>query len=224
MMFPLTNTRILKTQKAAFQTSTGGYGAVFLVATLNITQQCVLVAMKPNHMLSSTSKNVSSRLREVIISHCLTSESPHLECCAQFGAPQHGRQMDKLKQGQWKDHQGGQGLWLMRYRRGWAELGLSSLDKGRLRPLTAVLSYLILVIKKAERTQFAGKKLMITYKEKKSQSEGVSEPEQVAQSGCEISVPEDFRTWLGKALVWLWSELRFEQEVGLDDLKRAFPN
>lgn len=46
-------------------------------------------------------------------------------------------------------------------------MGLSSLHKGRPTPLTAVLSYVILVIKKAERTQFAGRKPMTTYKEKK---------------------------------------------------------
>lgn len=73
---------------------------MFLVAKLNIPQQCALVAMKPNHMLSCTSKNVSSRLREVISSHCFTSERPHLECCAQFGTSQHETQMDRLKRAQ----------------------------------------------------------------------------------------------------------------------------
>lgn len=60
-------------------------------------------------------------------------------------------------------------------------MGLSSLDKGSLRPQTAVFSYLILVIKRAESTQFAGKKIMISCKEKKSHSEGGSALEQVAQ-------------------------------------------
>lgn len=75
---------------------------VFLMAKLNIPQQRVLVAMKPNHTLSSTSKNISSRLREVIRSHTLASERPHLECCAHFGTSQHERQTDRLKRAQWR--------------------------------------------------------------------------------------------------------------------------
>jgi len=72
------------------------------VAKLNTPQQCALVVMKANPMLSCTSKKISSRLREVITSHSLASERPHLECCAQFGTAQHERQMERLKRAQWK--------------------------------------------------------------------------------------------------------------------------
>lgn len=72
------------------------------MAKLNIPQQFALVAMKPNHTLGCTSTNVYSRSTEVIVSHCLASERPHLECCAHFGPSQHERQRDRLKGALWR--------------------------------------------------------------------------------------------------------------------------
>lgn len=97
MMFPLTHNNSKDTEISFSEE----YREVY-VCFSGVQVEHLSSVLLYTSMLSCTSKNVSSRLREVSISHCWASEKPHQECCAQFEASQDGREMDRLKPVQWK--------------------------------------------------------------------------------------------------------------------------
>lgn len=88
---------------------------------------------------------------------------------------------------------------------GWVELGLLNLKK---EGTTAVLSlnYLFLVTGNAERTSFAWRKTVISYKEKKITMRRCS-TEKVAQQFVPLEI---FRMELEKAFLWLGNYLLWE--------------
>lgn len=82
---------------------------------------------------------------------------------------------------------------------GWAELGLLNLKKeGTTAGLS--LNYLFLVTGNAERTSFAWRKTVISYKEKKSHNEEV----QHWKSWSAICAPGDFQNGVRKSLPLTW--------------------
>lgn len=107
---------------------------------------------------------------------------------------------------------GDQELQLKTHGRGWAELCLPSLKKeGRLRP--AVVNYLFLVTRNAERTLFAWRKTIISYKKKKITMRSCS-TEKVAQQGCAICAPGDFQNEAGKSLPLTWKLSAVRRSMG----------
>jgi len=59
--------------------------------SLNISQQCTIMAKKANAILSCISRNIANRSRDVITALYSALVRPHLVCCAQFWAPQYER-------------------------------------------------------------------------------------------------------------------------------------
>ena len=51
---------------------------------LNMTRHCVFAAQKANCILGCIKRNVTSRLREVILPLCSALMRPHLQCCLQL--------------------------------------------------------------------------------------------------------------------------------------------
>ena len=65
---------------------------------LTVSQQCVLVAKQANSFLGFIGKSLANRSREVILPLYSALVRSHLECWAQFCAPQYKKDMDLLKQ------------------------------------------------------------------------------------------------------------------------------
>ncbi|GAB0189380.1 hypothetical protein GRJ2_001403300 [Grus japonensis] len=64
---------------------------------LNMSQQWALAAQKANHILSCNKRNVTSRLREVILHLYSALVRPHLQYCIQLWSPQYKKDMDLLE-------------------------------------------------------------------------------------------------------------------------------
>ncbi|KAJ7420338.1 hypothetical protein BTVI_21739 [Pitangus sulphuratus] len=77
---------------------------------LSMSQLCALEAKTVNGILGCISKNIASRSRERILPLNSTLLRPHLEPSVQFWGPQDKRDMEFLKQVQWRATESVKGL------------------------------------------------------------------------------------------------------------------
>ncbi|KFQ71339.1 hypothetical protein N335_13245, partial [Phaethon lepturus] len=114
---------------------------VLVDGKLDMSQQCVLVAQKANHILGCIQRSVANRKGFCPSNSALVR--PHLESCIQLWSPQHRKDMDLLKRVQKGATKMIRGMEHLPYEDRLRGLGLFSLEKRRLwRNLSAAFQYL----------------------------------------------------------------------------------
>jgi len=99
---------------------------------LDMSQQCALAAQAANRILGCIKRSVASRAREVILPLYSALVTPHPQSCVQLWDLQYKKDMDLLEWVQRRATKKIREMEHLSYEDRLRELGLSSLDKGRL--------------------------------------------------------------------------------------------